>query len=722
MGGDFPLRPKPNALPSASIPGFPLRALRALALAAALTLMMPLQAFASEQAGAGAAGKPLTAEAAAEFLKGFFELAGAQYTGAAVVIVKDGEAIAQEGFGYADAEKGIAVDPAKTLFRMASVSKTFTAVAVMQLVEQGIIDLHGDIRDYLPGIEFENPFDTPVTVAHLLAHRSGFEAREPQNEDMHADLDLRVSMEDYVKAHMPPVVREPGTAYMYDNFAYLLLGLIVENASGEPFEDYMQAHVFGPLGMESSSFLMTRERLERLAAGYTAPGGDPIEPYVFSPTIMPHGGMLATAEDIGKFMIAFLNEGQAPNGVRVLSPESVAAMSEYRDSIHPLLPDATYGFEAAAQLPMAGSSQAVLTKLGDLPGNSSMLLLLPDEETGVFLTYNQMGTLRDLFYVNFMKEFFPAYAAPADLSALAQDKAVSLETLEGLYYDLRAPSIVYKIEAGGDGALTLSDALIGTRTLRHAGGNLFVDEMTQRFIAFRIDADGSAYMRDTAINPLGYARKAAAPAGYTDVGADHPYAEYILGIQSLGYYPNESGLAFEPERPVTRAELVWHLMATSSIKGSASDTPAFTDIAGHPLAPYIQAAAELNLVSGSGDGRFEPDRPATRQEAAVIVWNAYKMLFPETIFIRVKVEGNTAEWAKPAARMMTALGLHGPEVALSESGVPVYNGADVLRRQEEAVLLYKLLLTPVQQIAAGLQQPPAAQDAATGGAEAALAG
>jgi CubicO group peptidase (beta-lactamase class C family) len=695
--------------PSTSVSGILPRAMRLLALIAALLLAVPPQAFASEQAGAEAGGTPLTAETTAEFLKEFFELAKPYYTGAAVVIVKDGEVIAQEGFGFADAEKRTAVDPADTLFRMASVSKTFTAVAVMQLAEQGKIDLDGDIREYLPGVAFENPFDAPVTVADLLTHRSGFEPRDLQPEDLHADFDLYVPMEDYVKQHMPPVVREPGTAYLYDNFAYLLLGLIVENAGGEPFEDYMQAHVFGPLGMESSSFILDREKLGRLATGYYEPGGEPIEPYVFRPTIMPHGGMIATAEDIGRFMIAFLNEGAAPDGTRILAEETVAAMSEYRNAIHPLLPDTTYGFEAPAQLPMAGSSGAVLTKLGDLPGNSSMLLFLPEEETGVFLTYNQTGALRDLFYAQFMKTFFPSYAAPADLAAFAQDPAVDFEALEGLYADLRMPAIVYAVEAGEDGALTLSDALIGSRVLRHAGGNLFIDETLRQFAVFRVDDDGSVYMRETAINPLGYARKADAPAGYTDVDADHPYAPYILGIQSLGYYPNEEGLAFEPERPVTRAELIWHLLAISGMRGSDSEPRAFTDIEGHPLAPYIQAAAEFNLVHGTGDGRFEPDRPVTRQEAAIMVYNGLRRAVPETAFVRVRVEGNTAPWAKHAARMIVGLGLHGPEVTQSEGGVPIYNGAERLTRQEEAALLYKLLLTPVQQIATGLMQyPPAA--------------
>ncbi|OUM94188.1 MAG: penicillin-binding protein [Thermobacillus sp. ZCTH02-B1] len=701
------------------IPGVPMRFARALLLAAAFLMALPLQAFAADREGAGEAGTPLTPETAAAFLEEFFELAKPYYTGAAVVIVKDGEVIAQEGIGYADEEKGIAVDPAGTLFHIASVSKTFTAVAIMQLAEQGKIDLDGDIRHYLPGIEIENPFARPVTVADLLAHRSGFEAREPEDADLNADFDgYARQMEDYAKRRMPPVVREPGSAYMYDNFAYLLLGLIVQNASGEPFGEYMRRHVFEPLGMNDSTFLPEPDRLERLATYYHSITGEPLERYVLSPAIMPYGGMLSTAEDIGRFMIAFLNEGLAPDGARVLSAESVAAMSEYRGSIHPLLPDATYGFEAPGQLPMAGSSGAVLAKLGDLPGSSSMLLLLPEEETGVFLVYNRNGVLRDLFHAQFMAKFFPEYAVPADLAAFAEEPAVDLKALEGLYTDLRQPAIAYRIEAGDDGVLTVSDALLGTRTFRQAGGNLFVDETLQRFAAFRIDADGTVYMRETAINPLGYQRKADAPAGYADVGGDHPYAPFILGIQSLGYYPNEAGLRFEPERPVTRAELVWHLLAISGLGGSDADTYAFSDIAGHPLAPYIQAAAEFNLVHGTGGGRFEPDRPVTRQEAAIMVYNGLRRSVPEPAFADVQVEGNTAPWARHAVRMIVGLGLHGPEVALSDSGVPIFNGAEWLTRQEEAALLYKLLLTPVQQIAEELMQRPPSETVPGAGADA----
>ena len=81
----------------------------------------------------------------------------------------------------------------RTVFRIASVSKTFVAVAIMQLAEQGIIDLQADIREYIPDLQFENPFDTPVTVEHLLLHKSGFEVRDPHMDDYYFDRSLSLT-------------------------------------------------------------------------------------------------------------------------------------------------------------------------------------------------------------------------------------------------------------------------------------------------------------------------------------------------------------------------------------------------------------------------------------------------------------------------------------------------------------------------------------------------
>lgn len=678
-----------------------------LLLACSLILSLAVSAFAEELPGSAAEGNlSLTSETAAAFADEFFAepLMELYYKGAAISIVKDGEVLLEKGYGYANAEEEKPVDPANTVFRIASVSKTFTAVAIMQLVEQGKVNLDEDIRTYLPGIEFDNPYETPVTVAHLLLHRSGLEAREPAKDDLHTDFDRYVAMEDYVREHMPPVVREPGTAYMYDNFAYLLLGLIVQNTSGMPYEQYMDEHVFGPLGMTSSGFLLDGDKLERLVTGYDELN-QPMEPYVFAPTIMPHGGMLSTAADMSRFMIAFLNGGAAPDGNRILSETSVEEMSMFRSAIHPILPDTTYGFEAASQYPLAGSSPDVIVKYGDLPGNSSMLLLIPKEKTGVFLTYNKMGVLREFFFEQFMGTFFPDYIAPADLDGNDSADGMKLEALAGVYSDLRIPALISLVELNEDGTLTIRDAYLGPRLLQPVDDYLFVDDITGKYTAFVLDeANQTVYMREPYLNPMGYARRGADPVGFVDVDEAHAYAPYILMLQSLGLYPNQADLAFEPEKPITRAELVRDLLVISGLSGSETESYAFLDIEGHPLAPYIQLAYEMGMVTGDGTGNFHPDRPVTRQEAAIMVWNLYRQMYPEGLFDGWEIAGETDEWALSAVKMVVALGLHGPELTVTEDGRVDFRSREAMTRQEAAAYLYQLLLQPVDQIVAQLMQ------------------
>jgi len=682
-------------------------------LISTLLLSSAVHAFADEGT---LQGSHLNEETAAAFLDEFFasESAKQLYVGAAITIVKDGEVIAERGYGYADAEAEEPVDPSQTVFRVASVSKTFTAVAIMQLVEQGKIDLNADILTYLPDLELVNPYDMPVTVANLLTHQSGLRVRDPFTTDLHTDWELYVSIEDYVKQHLPPVVREPGTAYMYDNYGYLLLGLIVQNISGMPYEDYMQEHVFAPLGMTSSGYLLQGDLLERLVTGYDASFSS-IEPYVFTPTIMPHGGMLSTAEDMGKFMLAYLNGG-ALGEERILSEDSVKEMNVYRSEIHPVLPNTTYGFESASQLPLAGSSEAVITKAGDLPGNSSLLMFIPEQNVGVFLTYNIQSALRELFYAQFMSTFFPQYAAPADLEAYEPQPAADLARLAGYYRDLRVSMLISKIDVAGDGSLVISDSYLGPRVLTQVDDNLFVDQLANRYTAFAFDeTTNRVYMREPYLNPLGYAQQGVQPAGFADVGLDHAYAPYIYAMQSLEFYDNDASAVFGPEEVVTRAELVYWLLAISGLTevDLTGEELAFSDIAGHPYAAYIQFAYQIGMIKGDGQGRFHPDRPATRQEAAVMIWNVYQMQYPGNLSSSVELADETDTWAVDAVKMMAVLGLYGPEVTMTETGAVDYQSKQALTRQEAAALYHQLLLQPVDQIIAQLMQQQQAEEAST---------
>jgi len=665
----------------------------AIAAMLALTLFPTAASFATEMpAGitSTSTDTALTTASVTAFLNEFFaeEAIQEMAPGAAVVVVKNGQVLAEKGYGYADVDSKRKVDPKNDVFRMASVSKTFTAAAIMQLVEQGKLRLDSDIRTYLGGVTFNNPFAKPVTVADLLTHRSGFQIQDVLAEDISSDLDGYVSMKDYISKNMPDVVREPGTAYMYDNFAFLLLGYIVQQVSGTPFETYMNQNVFTPLGMSSSGFLMTDDLKARAATGYAA--GEPLDPYALRPTVMPQGGMLSTSDDIAKFMLAFLNDGKSASGAQLLKADTVASMEEYRSAIHPLLPDTTYGFEAPSQLPGAGSSSKVITKAGDMPGASSLMFLIPEQKTGVFVVYNQNGALREQLYADFITQFFPQYAEAAKLPDYTGESPEQLARYLGLYKDLRVENIVSKVGPESRGRVIISDPLTGERPLRQVGPNLFVDA-AGLFVAFKTEADGSvSYLKEPYLNPAGYEQKGVKPAGFNDIPSTHPYAQYILDLQSLGYYPNDPNQSFGPDQPVTRGEYVDMLMRTSAITLS-ENKPEFKDVAGSPYAAAIQTAYEYGLVSGNEKGMFQPDRPITRQEAAVIIYNSTASLYPEELLDVIDLTGKTDKWAVPAVKLAVMLGYHGPEVKFNAAGAADFQSKKVLTRAENAAINDMLL-------------------------------
>ena len=178
---------------------------------------------------------------------------------AAVAVVSDGQVIYQKGYGYTDLEERRPVVADHTLFRVGSVSKLFTWTAVMQLVEQGKLDLNADVNQYL---DFQLPSTllhgqgtaelAPITLAHLMTHTAGFEA--------YPDEIFRLSSADmlplgqYVRTHQPARVFPPGEVAAYSNYGAALAGYIVERVTGQHFEEYVEQHIFAPLGMDHSTF------------------------------------------------------------------------------------------------------------------------------------------------------------------------------------------------------------------------------------------------------------------------------------------------------------------------------------------------------------------------------------------------------------------------------------------------------------------------------------
>ncbi|MEO0398534.1 MAG: serine hydrolase domain-containing protein [Pseudomonadota bacterium] len=173
--------------------------------------------------------------------------------GVTISVVYDGEIAFVKGYGYADVARVKPVSGDTTLFRAASISKTFTWTAVMQLVEQGKLDLDTDVNEYLTQFQIPETYSKPVTLRHILSHTAGFEDGmigyffRRREKDL---LSLPVALERF----MPARVRAPGTYYAYSNWATSLAGLVIANQSGVDFDQYMEENIFEPLSMSHSTF------------------------------------------------------------------------------------------------------------------------------------------------------------------------------------------------------------------------------------------------------------------------------------------------------------------------------------------------------------------------------------------------------------------------------------------------------------------------------------
>lgn len=336
-----------------------------------------------------------------------FALRRSDIAGGVVVVVKDGQVLFARGYGYSDLATRAPVDPAGTLFRPGSTSKLFTWTSVMQLVEQGKLQLDRDVNDYL---DFKIPprDGRPITLRDLLTHTPGFEdaARDllPASAD---DVDL----ERYLKSHVPARIFPAGELVAYSNYGCGLAGYIVQRISGERFEDYVARHVFQPLGMAHSTFAqpLPASLAPLMSKGYrTASDGTPQPFEAVDPA--PAGAMSTTADDMARFMIAQLHGGQY-GGASILKPETVAAMHEQHSAPAPGIAGFGLGFyrEDRNGLNIAGHG-------GDTVIFHSDLHLLLDKDVGVFMSFNSAGSkdaggirmVRTAIFDDFLDRYFPA--------------------------------------------------------------------------------------------------------------------------------------------------------------------------------------------------------------------------------------------------------------------------------------------------------------------------
>ena len=302
--------------------------------------------------------------------------------GASVAVVRDGETRHLGGYGYADTQRSIPVSADHTLFGTGSVSKLFTWTAVMQLVEQGRLALDRDINSYLDGFQIPATWPQPVTLAHLLTHTAGFEDRNIGFYARHpGDL---VPLGAFLARRMPARIYPPGQVSAYSNYGAALAGHIVAEVAAMPFESYVEQHIFTPLGMTRSSFrqplpVALLANQARGSRGEDAPTGRTWY------QARPSGALYATAADMGRFMLAHLQQGRLHDR-QILAPATAQMMQQRQFSNHPEVSGLTYGFQ---ELQRGG--RRILWQRGDTLYFTAAVMLVPELRTGVFVAYNHAG-------------------------------------------------------------------------------------------------------------------------------------------------------------------------------------------------------------------------------------------------------------------------------------------------------------------------------------------
>lgn len=316
--------------------------------------------------------------------------------GAVVTIVRDGEIAYNGAFG--EAAPGVPASHAGTLFRVASLTKTFTALAAAQLAERGVLDLDADIAGYLGDEAPPTPLGG-ASMRQLLTHTSGFDNSEVG--DAARDADGVVSLQAFVAERLTRQTSRPGEVFKYSNHGYTLAGRVIEVVSGERYADHVRENLLVPLEMDSSSLEQPAPAglEDRLAVGCVAYSHEPL-PRDYS-QVVPADGLVTTGADMGRYLL--LHTGWL-EGAGVLSDLSLAHTHAFGHTKS--APTMALGWEE-----YSWAGRRALTHTGGQLGFTSFAGFLPDEGIGVFIA---MNTRASNARVGVLMDFLSAFVTPKD--------------------------------------------------------------------------------------------------------------------------------------------------------------------------------------------------------------------------------------------------------------------------------------------------------------------
>jgi CubicO group peptidase (beta-lactamase class C family) len=440
----------------------------------------------------------MTADDVGAFLDGIMpqQLARENIAGAVISVVKDGKVLFAKGYGYSDVEKKTPVSPDNTLFRPGSISKLFTWTSVMQLVEQGKLDLDRDINDYL---DFKIPatYPKPITLRNVMTHTPGFE--ETAQELFVADAKDMKPIGTYVKEHLPERIYAPGTTPAYSNYATAVAGYIVQRVSGQDYYDYVDEHIIKPLGMTHSTFRqpLPDSLAPLMSKGYEL-GSQPAKKFEFVEA-SPAGSSSVSAMDMTHFMLAHLQDGRYEN-VQILKPETARLMHSRQFENVPEMNAMCLGFYEETR-----NGHRIIGHGGDTQYFHSDLHLIPDTQVGFFVSYNSAGKgevrAREAVWHAFLDRYYPIQLPQEPPVATAAQDA---DTVSGRYLSSRRSETtilsvlnaagevkVFRNEDGTISAADLKDMSGDPIKFREIGPMMFRDVNDQDRLAFKRDSSGN---------------------------------------------------------------------------------------------------------------------------------------------------------------------------------------------------------------------------------------
>ena len=442
----------------------------------------------------------LTKEDLAAFLDGLMplQLEENDIAGAVVCVVKDGKILFEKGYGYSNMKDRTPVTADATLFRAGSISKTFVWTAVMQMVEQGKIDLDRDVNDYL---DFKLPasFGKPITMREVMTHTTGL---EENLKDLF--LDSAEDMEPtqrYLLTHLPKQIYPPGTTPAYSNYASTLAAYIVELHSGLPYNAYVERNILHPLDMSSTTFEQPLPPyLQKLMSYGYSQASKPPKNFEFV-QVWPAGSVSTTAENMAHFMIAHLQGGEY-KGVRILKPETARLMHSRAFGIRSELNGMAYGFYEETR-----NGHRIIGHGGDTQWFHSDMHLMLDDHIGFFVSYNSLGKKgppREALWEHFLDRYFPFSPLPGEHVKRAVEDA---NEIRGTYWSSRrterTPAAILglltqpHVQTNSDGTITvdlLTDYADNPKRFEEIAPLLFREVHGQDHFGFTRDHAGRLIM------------------------------------------------------------------------------------------------------------------------------------------------------------------------------------------------------------------------------------